>query len=299
MEMDEVKKFNSAVTIAKASWGSSIIAIIYLNILLHSEIAKQHGLIFGFLTLIGAIFFLTGFTCGCISLYRGKRFHWSKVFWHGVAGSLISLVFVIIMGLGAVTGFRNVTKRGEELKRLQSEISNHPKYKKLIANKSPEALANLSRTLVLRGLRRMDDPSLSQRAAFLEQWANQEDETICAGIFTGHLEASVVLDLVKQLSPAQEKEWYIIAQKAILLELNEAPLTPVSQDEMIKAFGELYSDMKPEEVERLKKNFIEITKKRFPTNSESCWSIRVIFKHLHNISPQARMALTRAIAIGG
>lgn len=196
---------------------------------------------------------------------------------------LIVLTIFLILSLGGFilfkeSDFAKVAKWDQQI----FEKMENPKARE-VAESLPKDKLQFA---VSRGFRRVELDTLKlwnkERLALAEA-----SKKVCAGFWTGNMEASDFLAALESLKSEQQEAWVEVSARTLEAEILGAEIFELSEKEIRLGFKTFFSSLEEEE-QRGKEVFAKNT---YAEDEEACWIMKRIMNFAQNESEGARALL--------
>ncbi|MBW8890588.1 MAG: hypothetical protein JF616_22775, partial [Fibrobacteres bacterium] len=176
---------------------------------------------------------------------------------------------------------------------LQARLKETPGFRAALARPTtPEQARSMGSDLSARGMRRLGDERLLERAAIIDRLAGVADVDTCAALLTG-IRSNGMEAALRRLDDADVTAFFDIVGDAMVAELGQQPAPPTPpQDEVTSAMRALFQTMSADDVRPIVDTF---GNPRGVTNDVACQATRALFSHLPAVAATSRAVIVRAL----
>ncbi|HYB13782.1 MAG TPA: hypothetical protein VEG67_09925 [Myxococcota bacterium] len=225
----------------------------------------------------------------------------SRTAWLGVGSVVVLLTLAALLALGTRkaktsvglgTGPRPAALVLAE-DRVVAELSGLPAFEDRLAGLPDDERRNAIDALEAKGMRRLGDEALLERAALVGEMLGSLDPDTCGAIVRGQANPAQFSKALGSLPPSAVHAWAELALQAARAELTAAPVPPDDPAALQAALVALGQRIPPLEIKRLG---AALTNLRALGNPEACWAGRRIYAEVHELGSPHDRVLARVLA---
>jgi hypothetical protein len=176
--------------------------------------------------------------------------------------------------------------------RVLAELSDLPGFGERLAGLPDDERRNAIDALGAKGMSRLGDEALLERAALVEEMLGGLDPETCGAIVRGQANPAQLSRALASLPPAAVNAWADLAFQATRAELLSSPAPPDDPSAVKAAMVALGQRLPPVEVKRLG---AALTNLPALGNREACWAGRRIYAEVHDLGAPHDRALARVL----
>jgi len=177
--------------------------------------------------------------------------------------------------------------------RVVAELSGLPAFEERLADLPDDERRNAIDALEAKGMSRLSDEALLERAALIGEMLGSLDPDTCGAIVRGQATHDQLSKALASLPPSAISAWAELAFQAARAELTSAPAPPDDPTAVHAAMLALGQRLPAVEVRRLG---TALTNLRALGNPEACWAGRRIYAEVHELGAPHDRALARMLA---
>lgn len=177
--------------------------------------------------------------------------------------------------------------------RVIAELSGLPAFEERLSGLPEDERRNAIDALEAKGMSRLGDEALLERAALIGEMLGGLDPETCGAIVRGQASPAEFSKALASLPPSAISAWAELAFQAARAELTSAPAPPDDPTAVEAALGALAQRLPAPEVRRLG---AALTNLKALGNPEACWAGRRIYAEVHELGAPHDRALARVLA---
>jgi len=177
--------------------------------------------------------------------------------------------------------------------RVLAELSGLPAFQERLGGLPEDDRRIAIDALGAKGMRRLGDEALLERAALVVEMLGSLDPDTCGAIVRGQATPSQFAQALASLSPSATNAWAELAFQAVRAELTLTPAPPDDPTAVKAALLALRQRLPGTEGQRLG---AALTNLRALGNPEACWAGRWIYGQVHGLGAPHDRALARVLA---
>jgi len=177
--------------------------------------------------------------------------------------------------------------------RVLAELSGLPAFQERLGGLPDDERRNAIDALGAKGMSRLGDEALLERAALIVEMLGSLDPDTCGAIVRGQATPAQFAQALGSLSPAATNAWAELAFQAVRAELTRTPAPPDDPTAVKAALLALGQRLPGLEGRRLG---AALTNLRALGNPEACWAGRRIYGQVHELGAPHDRALARVLA---
>lgn len=177
--------------------------------------------------------------------------------------------------------------------RVVAELSSLPAFEERLGGLPDDERRNAIDALGAKGMSRLGDEALLERAALVGEMLGGLDPDTCGAIVRGQGTPAELSRALASLPPSAINAWADLAFQAARAELTSAPAPPDDPTAVQAAMLALGQRLPAVEVRRLGS---ALTNLRALSNPEACWAGRRIYAEVHELGAPHDRALARVLA---
>lgn len=225
----------------------------------------------------------------------------SRATWLPMGGVALVLAVAALFALGRMK-LRTPLSLGEHERpaalalaedRVVAELSGLPSFEERLAGLPDDERRNAIDALETKGMSRLGDEALLERAALVGEMLGGLDPETCGAIVRGQATHEQLSRALASLPPSAIQAWAELAFQAARAELTGAPVPPDDPTAVHAAMLALGQRLPPLEVRRLG---AVLTNLGALGNPEACWAGRRIYAEVHDLGAPHDRALARVLA---
>ena len=175
-----------------------------------------------------------------------------------------------------------------------SSLVEAPEFQAAFAGLTPEQAQQKGFELAARGISRLDDRALRQRAEILARILPQLGEPACASMARGVSSPEVLTAIqstLKDLDTTSLALWLDLSRNAMLAELRQTPRPTVTDEQVNAAFSALADSWPQADVDRLNALHDLST----ASDTDACWVVRTLYRTATELPEPHGTVLVRAL----
>ncbi|HBZ68631.1 MAG TPA: hypothetical protein DEP35_02320 [Deltaproteobacteria bacterium] len=173
-----------------------------------------------------------------------------------------------------------------------AELSGLPAFEERLKGLPDDERRNAIDALEAKGMSRLGDEALLERAALVGEMLGGLDPDTCGAIVRGQASPAQFSKALASLPPSAIHAWAELAFQAARAELTGEPAPPDDPSAVKAALSALGQRLPAPEVQRLG---TALTNLRILSNTEACWAGRRIYAEVHELGAPHDRALARML----
>ena len=171
-------------------------------------------------------------------------------------------------------------------------IAANPEIRRVFQGLSQSQANTLGRELGGKGLARLDDSMLLERAALVHKLLIASDTTSCIAFVRGNLQESQIEEALKKLEPSDVAAFSSMIEQAVLAEIRHSPdKKAVTDDEFTGAAKALFSDLPNDQVRDVKSLLFGDSSNL--SDEDACRAARQLYEKVVNLREPHRRVFLR------